>query len=109
MSMEPYVFKCSDCKELTVHLKIKDYECADIPGAPGTVWEVECERCFTQRVIYPSERYASREDEIEKCSECGHLKMKMAKCRICRLASGEERLQVRIDSGHDIYYKDADL
>ncbi len=61
---------------------------SEVKDAPEEVWLVECQRCFLQRIIYPSDRVASREDDIVRCDKCGGWKMKAAKCRICRLAAG---------------------
>jgi hypothetical protein len=63
-----------------------------------------------QRIIYPSDRVASKEDDIVRCGQCGGWKMKAAKCRICRLAAGFETLQVSYFTGHqDLKRPYADL
>lgn len=101
MNLDSHVFKCGECKTATVHTLIKEYDCPDIPEAPGTVWHVECQRCFNQRIIYPTERLLNREDEIAECSECGHLKMKSAQCRICRLVNDQEVIKRKYWTGAD--------
>lgn len=106
---DAHPFKCGSCKIVTAHTLIKTYECADISEAPANVWLVECQRCFEQRIIYPSERIAAREDDIERCKQCGNLKMKASKCRICRIAAGFEKIQVKMFNGHKDWMQDAEL
>ena len=110
MNLDIHPFKCSSCKASTAHRLIKTYECEDVPDSPPEVWLVECQRCFEMRIIYPSERLASKEDDIARCSECGNWKMKSAKCRICRLASGSEIIARMVFTGHtDMKVPIADL
>lgn len=62
------------------------------------------------RIIYPSERLASREDDIQRCTQCGNYKMKAAKCRICRIADGQETITRKVFTGHtDMEVPIADL
>ncbi len=72
----------------------------NIAEAPEEVWLVECQRCFLQRIIYPSDRVTSKEDDIVRCDQCGGWKMKSAKCRICRLAAGLEKISVKYWTGN---------
>ena len=54
---------------------------------------MECQNCFEQRLFDPIDRVISREDEITRCDQCGNYKMKAAKCRICKIADGQERIK----------------
>lgn len=105
MNLDVHPFKCTGCKAITAHRQLKEYECEDVPEAPNEVWLVECQRCFTQRIIYPSDRVASKEDDICRCAACGNWKMKSAKCRICRIAANQEELQQRYFTGYEERYK----
>jgi hypothetical protein len=109
MMGDAHPFKCGDCKKVTVNLLLRTYDCPDIPEAPGEVWLIECQRCFTQRIIYPSERIASGEDDVTRCDQCGNYKMKAAQCRICRLARGLESLQIKYFTGHQDITKELDI
>jgi hypothetical protein len=102
-------FKCGSCKANTAHRLLKTYDCPDIPEAPGEVWLIECQRCFEQRIIYPTERLAAKEDDVHRCEQCGNYKMKASKCRICRIAAGLENIQVKMFNGHKDWMQDADL
>ena len=97
---DAHPFKCGECAKPTAHILVRTYECEDIPEAPGEVWLIECQRCFTQRIIYPAERLAAREDDITRCDQCGNYKMKADKCRICRLAADEEKIKIKYFTGH---------
>jgi len=111
MIKDVHPFKCSGCKAITAHVQIKEYECVDVPEAPSEVWLVECQRCFTQRIIYPSDRVAAKEDDITRCDQCGNYKMKVAKCRICLIAQGQEQIKERYWTGGATLerFVDADL
>jgi hypothetical protein len=102
-------FKCGTCKAVRAFRLIKTYECPDIPEAPGEVWLVECQGCFEQRIIYPTERVSAKEDDIERCKECGNWKMKAQRCRVCRIAAGLEKIQVKMFNGHKDWTQNADL
>lgn len=99
VNLDPHPFKCNRCASVTVHTLLKTYDCEDVPDSPPEVWLVECQRCFEQRIIYPADRVAAKEDDITRCSECGNWKMKAAKCRICRLAAGQEKIKERYWTG----------
>ncbi len=88
MIKDAHPFPCSNCKLVTPHTEMKRYNTEDVAEAPEEVWLVECQRCFLQRIIYPSDRVTSKEDDIIRCNECGGWKMKSGKCRVCRLAAG---------------------
>ena len=110
MNLDIHPFKCSACKASTAHRLVRTYECADVPDSPPEVWLVECQRCFEMRIIYPSERVASKEDDIARCSDCGNWKMKSARCRICRITSGAETITRKVFNGHtDMRVPIADL
>ena len=98
--LDAHPFKCSKCKKRTAHRLIQIYDTRDVENAPEEVWLVECQNCFESRIIYPSERIASAEDDIERCSGCGNYKMKSVKCRICRIMSGQEQLKESYFNGH---------
>jgi hypothetical protein len=100
VNLDIHPFKCSGCKGVTPHRLVRTYDCQEVPDAPPEVWLVECQRCFEMRIIYPSERLASKEDDILRCAQCGNWKMKAAKCRVCRLAAGEETIKRKIFTGH---------
>lgn len=87
MNLDLHCFKCSNCKLVTPHILIKVYSGIQLEDVPGEVWEVECQRCFEPRIIYPSERLAAREDDITRCDQCGNWKMKAGKCRICKMVA----------------------
>lgn len=109
MILDIHPFKCGQCKGVRPHRLLKTYECPDIPEAPGEVWLMECQGCFDQRIIYPTERIASKEDDIERCKACGNYKMKATKCRICKIAEGSEKIKIRLFNGHKDWSVDADL
>lgn len=110
MKQDAHPFMCSNCKLVCAHIEVQRYNTEDVADAPNEVWLIECQRCFMQRIIYPSDRVASKEDDIVRCSQCGGWKMKAAKCRICRLAAGFESLQVSYFTGHqDLKRPYADL
>jgi len=109
VNLDVHPFKCGSCKSVTPQRLLKEYECSDIPEAPGTVWLTECQRCFEQRIVYPTERVISKEDDIERCLECGNWKMKSSKCRICLLADGVEKLKVKFFTGHSDQFKELDI
>ena len=100
MKQDAHPFKCSTCLAVTPHIELYRYETSDIPEAPEEVWLIECQRCFLQRIIYPSDRVASKEDDITRCDKCGNWKMKSGKCRICRLAAGFEQISVKYWTGN---------
>lgn len=100
MNLDVHPFKCANCKATTPHTLLRKYDCQEVPGSPPEVWLVECQRCFEMRMIYPSERLASKEDDIMRCPECGGYKMKSAKCKVCRLASGKDRIKRIVFTGH---------
>jgi NAD-dependent SIR2 family protein deacetylase len=104
-----HLFKCGQCKKATPNVLIKTYECADIPEAPGEVWLIECQRCFTQRIIYPTERITTGEDDITRCKDCGNWIQKSDRCRVCRLARGQEMLKIKYFTGHTEIVKDVDI
>ena len=109
MNLDIHPFKCSSCKATTPHRLLKSYDCQEVPDAPPEVWLVECQRCFEQRIIYPSERIANKEDDITRCEECGNWKMKAAKCRVCRLAAGQEKIKERYWTGGATLERYADI
>jgi hypothetical protein len=110
MKQDAHPFMCSHCKLVCAHIEVQRYNTDDVPDAPSEVWLIECQRCFMQRIIYPSDRVASKEDDIVRCDQCGGWKMKATKCRICRLAAGFETLQVNYFTGHqDLRRPYADL
>jgi hypothetical protein len=100
MKQDAHPFKCSNCALVTAHTELKRYETSDIAEAPEEVWLIECQRCFLQRIIYPSDRVASKEDDITRCDKCGGWKMKAGHCRICRLAAGFEKQMVKYWTGN---------
>jgi hypothetical protein len=91
MRQDAHPFKCSNCALVTAHIELKRYETSDIAEAPEEVWLIECQRCFLQRIIYPSDRVTTKEDDILRCEQCGGWKMKSGKCRVCRIAAGFEK------------------
>lgn len=99
--LDVHPFKCSNCKTVTPQVIQKTYDCQEVPDAPPEVWLVECQRCFEMRMIYPSERVLSKEDDIERCNQCGNYKMKSARCKVCRLASGQDRIKRIVFTGHN--------
>jgi hypothetical protein len=82
MIKDAHPFPCSNCKLVTPHLEIKRFSTEDVAEAPEEVWLVECQRCFLQRIIYPSDRVTSKE------------------CRVCRLAAGFEKISVKYWTGN---------
>jgi hypothetical protein len=100
MIKDAHPFPCSNCKLVTPHIELKRFNTEDVSEAPEEVWLVECQRCFLQRIIYPSDRVASKEDDIVRCEQCGGWKMKSGKCRICRLAAGFEQISVKYWTGN---------
>lgn len=100
MILDVHPFKCGSCKATTPHRLVRAYDCSEVPDAPEEVWLVECQRCFEMRMIYPSERIASKEDDILRCAQCGNWKMKAAKCRVCSLAADNETIKRRVFTGH---------
>lgn len=109
MNLDVHPFKCGQCKATRPHRLLKEYECPDIPEAPGTVWLVECQGCFDQRIIYPTERIVAKEDDIVRCDACGNWNMKSVKCRVCELAAGVEKLKVKFFTGHSDQFKEIDI
>jgi hypothetical protein len=91
-------FMCAQCKKVTAHRGVTAYESEIKPGE--IVWLMECQNCFEQRLIDPADRVANREDEITRCDQCGNYKMKAAKCRICKIADGQERIKERYWNGN---------
>lgn len=102
-------FKCGQCKGVRPHRLIKTYDCPDIPEAPGEVWLMECQGCFDHRIIYPTERVASKEDDIERCGECGNWKMISTKCRICKIAADQESIKIKYFTGHSDIKKEISI
>ena len=100
MIKDAHPFPCSNCKLVTPHIEIKRFSTEDVAEAPEEVWLVECQRCFLQRIIYPSDRVTSKEDDIIRCEQCGGWKMKSGKCRVCRLAAGFEKISVKYWTGN---------
>ena len=100
MKQDAHPFNCSNCKLVTPHIELNRYETSDIAEAPEEVWLIECQRCFLQRIIYPADRVASKEDDILRCDKCGNWKMKAGNCRICRLAAGFEKQMVSYWNGN---------
>jgi hypothetical protein len=39
---------------------MKRFSTEDVAEAPEEVWLVECQRCFLQRIIYPSDRVLAK-------------------------------------------------
>jgi hypothetical protein len=95
---EMHPFKCGPCKKVTPHHYITKYVSEIEPDA--WVWLMECQNCFEQRLFDPIDRVISREDEITRCDQCGNYKMKAAKCRICKIADGQERIKERYWNGN---------
>ena len=96
---EAHPFKCGHCKKVTAHREIKRYDTSDVAEMPLEVWLLECQNCFEMRMIDPVERLANKEDDITRCDQCGNYKMKAAKCRICLIAAGQERIKQRYWTG----------
>jgi len=92
VNLDLHTFKCGRCKAKTAHILIKVYSGIQLEDVPGEVWEVECQRCFEPRIVYPSERIANSEDDIVRCGQCGNWKMKAAKCRICSMIANNEEI-----------------
>ena len=110
MNLDIHPFNCLTCKATTAHRLLRTYECQDVPDSPPEVWLVECQRCFETRIIYPSDRVASKEDDIGRCDSCGNWKMKSARCRICRIVAGSETITRKVFTGHkDMKVEIADL
>lgn len=101
MIQDVHPFKCGNCKAVTAQVLHRTYDCTEIPEAPAEVWLVECQKCFEMRIIYPAERVASKEDDITRCADCGAYKMKAAKCKICALATGRQRIKRIVFTGHN--------
>ena len=95
---EMHPFKCGPCKKVTPHRGITAYESEIEEGE--MVWLMECQNCFEQRLFDPIDRVINREDEIDRCDQCGNYKMKAAKCRICKIANGQERIKERYWNGN---------
>ena len=109
VNLDIHPFKCTGCKSVTAQRLIRTYDCADVPDSPAEVWLVECQRCFEQRIIYPAERIANKEDDITRC-ECGNWKMKASKCRVCAIAAGTDTIRRKVFTGHqDIEVEIANL
>jgi hypothetical protein len=95
---DAHPFKCGPCKKVTVHSCITKYDSEITEG--DEVWLMECQNCFEQRLFDPVDRVISREDEIGRCGQCGNYKMVNAKCRICKIADGQERIKERYWNGN---------
>ena len=95
---EMHPFKCGPCKKVTPHFYITKYESEIQEG--DWVWLMECQNCFEQLLFDPIDRVISREDEITRCDQCVNYKMKAAKCRICKIADGQERIKERYWNGN---------
>jgi hypothetical protein len=95
---EIHPFKCGQCQKVTAHRGVTAYESEITAGE--MVWLMECQNCFEQRLIDPAERVANKEDQITRCDQCGNYKMKAAKCRICKIADGQERIKERYWNGN---------
>jgi hypothetical protein len=98
MTGDAHPFKCGPCKKVTVHTYVTEYDSEINEGEK--VWLMECQNCFEQRLFDPVDRVINREDEIGRCDQCGNYKMKNAKCRICRIADGQERIKERYWNGN---------
>ena len=108
MKQDAHPFNCSNCLAVTPHIELKRFNTEDVSEAPEEVWLVECQRCFLQRIIYPSDRVASKEDDIVRCEQCGGYKMKAASCKVCRIAAGFERISEKYWTGNATLTKDYD-
>ncbi len=95
---DAHPFKCGPCKKVTVHSFVTKYDSEITEG--DEVWLMECQNCFEQRLFDPVDRVINREDEIGRCDQCGNYKMKNAKCRICKIADGQERIKERYWNGN---------
>lgn len=95
---EIHPFKCAHCQKVTAHRGISAYE-SEIEECE-IVWLMECQNCYEQRLVDPADRVANKEDDIGRCDKCGNYKMKAAQCRICKLASGQERIKERYWNGN---------
>ena len=91
MITDAHPFKCGNCKRVTAQRLVNVYDSELVEGEK--VWLCECQNCFEQRLIDPTERIANKEDDITRCDQCGNYKMKAAKCRICLIAAGQERIK----------------
>jgi hypothetical protein len=98
MTGDAHPFKCGPCKKATVHTFITKYDSEITEG--DEVWLMECQNCFEQRLFDPIDRVISKEDDITRCDQCGNYKLKAAKCRICRIADGQERIKERYWNGN---------
>lgn len=98
MIEEIHPFHCAQCKKVTAHRGVNAYESEIKEGE--IIWLMECQNCFEQRLIDLAERVANREDEITRCDQCGNYKMKAAKCRICKIVDGQERIKERYWNGN---------
>jgi ribosomal protein L32 len=97
---EVHPFKCGACKKVTAHREMKRYDSDESPDDPKAIWLMECQNCFEMRLIHPAERVADKEDDITRCNQCGNYKLKAAKCRICKIADGQERIKERYWNGN---------
>lgn len=93
MIQDVHPFKCGNCKKISAHREVKRYDTSDVPEMPVEIWLLECQNCFEMRMVDPLERLANKEDDITRCDQCGNYKMKAAKCRICLIAAGQERIK----------------
>ena len=100
MIQEVHPFKCGNCKKITPHREVQRYDTKDVEGLADEIWLLECQTCFEQRILDPIERLANKEDDITRCLQCGNYKMKAAKCRICLIAAGQERIKERYWNGN---------
>ena len=98
MNQEMHPFKCGVCKKITAQRLVNKYDSEIFPFE--VIWLTECQNCFEQRLIDPAERVAAKEDDIMRCDQCGNYKMKAAKCRICLIAAGQERIKERYWNGN---------
>jgi hypothetical protein len=95
---EIHPFTCGQCKKVTAQRGIIKYDSEITEGQD--VWLMECQNCFEQRLVEPMDRVANKEDAITRCDQCGNYKMKAAKCRICKIADGQERIKERYWNGN---------
>jgi hypothetical protein len=95
---EIHPFMCGNCKKVTAQRGVGKYDSEITEGQD--VWLMECQNCFEQRLVEPSDRVANKEDAIHRCNQCGNYKMKAAKCRICKIADGQEAIKERYWNGN---------
>ncbi len=107
VNLDLHIFKCASCKQKTAHILVKVYSGIKLDEVPGEVWEVECQRCFEPRIIYPSERIAAKEDDICRCDQCGNWKLKTPKCRICQMVADNEAIKEKYWTGSQTLERDA--